>query len=366
MQLLRERSQVAAALVFLVFFSLSLKPYARLLRLPSEDEAPSDLFNSNAKPVNHRPLIGILSQPGDGDGGETMNGNHSRMGAMKVGEVEQYSYIAASYVKWVEMAGARAVPLIYDEPEEELRRKFKAINGLLLPGGGQVLKDSPFFSVAKKVFEWALEANDNGEYFPVWGTCMGFEIISIIVSKDFDILELKKFAAENNPASLQFVAPWAKQRSLFKWLHPDLVEKIERHPLAMENHEDGMTPERFASNKDLADFFHVLTTTADQNGTTYVSTAEARHYPVYVSQWHPEKNAYEWGLSRIPHTANAVALTQAAANFFVNEARKSTHSPASVNELDNMLIYNYKPIFSGKDGKGYFDQSYVFTVPQGR
>nr|CAB3464714.1 unnamed protein product [Digitaria exilis] len=30
------------------------------------------------------------------------------------------SYIAASYVKFVESAGARVVPLVYDEPEERL------------------------------------------------------------------------------------------------------------------------------------------------------------------------------------------------------------------------------------------------------
>jgi gamma-glutamyl hydrolase len=51
---------------------------------------------------NDRPIIGILSQPGD----------PAPDGA---------SYIAASYVKWVESAGARVVPIEYDLTEAEVR-----------------------------------------------------------------------------------------------------------------------------------------------------------------------------------------------------------------------------------------------------
>lgn len=54
-----------------------------------------------------RPVIGIVSHPGDGAGGRVSNGTAA-------------SYIAASYVKFVESAGARVVPLIYNEPEERL------------------------------------------------------------------------------------------------------------------------------------------------------------------------------------------------------------------------------------------------------
>ena len=57
-----------------------------------------------------RPLIGILSQPGDPAG---------------AGE----SYIAASYVKFAEAGGARVVPFLHDMPEEE-------VSGSKLKGGG--------------------------------------------------------------------------------------------------------------------------------------------------------------------------------------------------------------------------------------
>ena len=57
--------------------------------------------------LNYRPVIGILSHPGDGASGRLNNATNA-------------SYIAASYVKFVESAGARVIPLIYNEPIEIL------------------------------------------------------------------------------------------------------------------------------------------------------------------------------------------------------------------------------------------------------
>ena len=32
-----------------------------------------------------------------------------------------------------------------------------------------------------KLHAWAVEANDNGDYFPIWGTCLGFQMINSLV-----------------------------------------------------------------------------------------------------------------------------------------------------------------------------------------
>ncbi|MFQ6669113.1 hypothetical protein Gotur_034493 [Gossypium turneri] len=71
---------------------------------------------ANADPkLYYRPVIGILSHPGDGASGRLNNDTNA-------------SYIAASYVKFVEAAGARVIPLIYNEPEEIL---FQSISSSL-------------------------------------------------------------------------------------------------------------------------------------------------------------------------------------------------------------------------------------------
>ncbi|CAI5978516.1 unnamed protein product [Closterium sp. NIES-65] len=324
------------------FLTLSADSHAEFGNLRSVDAKPPA--------VHDQPLIGILSQPGDGDGGRAPRVNSK--------EDLNVSYIAASYVKWVESAGARPVPILYDDPDWLMEKKFRAINGLILPGGGTDLVPGPFFSAVEKLLKMALAANDAGDYFPVQGTCMGMETLTIFFSQDFDILETKAFNAEDSPEALKFTSEEAKRRAYFSWMTPDLLDRIQKEKITMENHEDGTTVGRFLSNKRLKEFFHILTTSVDRNGTEYVTTIEARDYPIYGTQWHPEKTAFEWGLPHIPHSAHAVAVCQATANFFVNEARRSTHRPESDEEMDEMLIYNYAPIFSGKNGRGFFEQSY--------
>ncbi|XP_024399813.1 gamma-glutamyl hydrolase 1 [Physcomitrium patens] len=312
--------------------------------------------NPQEVPSQNRPLIGILSQPGDG-----MGYSLTSTGGLEKPVPPGYStsYIAASYVKFVEMGGARAVPLIWNEPEETLRKKFSAINGILFPGGGTSLKDSPFFRVADKLFNWAIEANDRGDHFPIYGVCLGFELLSVIVSKNHDILE--PFHAENNPGPLLFVGDSAKHEGMFKWIPLNIIDELYEQKLTMQNHKWGLSPEKWISTPELNDFFQILTVTPDLNEKLYVSTVEAREYPILGVQWHPEKNAFEWGIDNIPHSADAIRITQSVANFLIAEARKSTHTPSSFKEEQDFLIYNHAPVYTGKEGKGTFDQAYVFN-----
>lgn len=75
--------------------------------LPSETVRLSPSCPAPDLKLNFRPVIGILSHPGDGASGRLNNQSG-------------VSYIAASYVKFVESAGARVIPLIYNERREIL------------------------------------------------------------------------------------------------------------------------------------------------------------------------------------------------------------------------------------------------------
>lgn len=138
-----------------------------------------------------------------------------------------------------------------------------------------------------------------------------------------------------------------------------MLKKLSTDCLVMQNHHYGISPERFRKTSALCNFFQILTSSADENDKVYVSTVKGNDYPVTAFQWHPEKNAFEWGLSMIPHSEDAIQVTQYVANFFVSEARKSLNRPPARKVLDN-LIYNYTPTYCGKAGKGY-DEVYIFT-----
>ena len=91
--------------------------------------------------------------------------------------------------------------------------------------------------------------------------------------------------------------------------------------------------------------------------TANTSFLTGKTYPFYGVQWHPEKNAFEWEPTQATsHTSHAVEITQATANFFVNEARKSNHHFYDQESEAKALIYNYCPVFTDS----VFEQKYYF------
>eukprot|EP00967_Tisochrysis_lutea_P119908 scaffold196153_cov18-Tisochrysis_lutea.AAC.1 len=67
---------------------------------------------------------------------------------------ESKSYIAAAFVKWVEAAGGRPVPIRFYNSEAELYRLFKQLNGLVFPGGLTWLwLESPYVLAALKFIQ---------------------------------------------------------------------------------------------------------------------------------------------------------------------------------------------------------------------
>jgi gamma-glutamyl hydrolase len=91
---------------------------------------------------------------------------------------------------------------------------------------------------------------------------------------------------------------------------------------------------------------------------------EAFNYPIYGSQWHPEKNNFEFSkteegmpLEATDHSKNAVFVSQYMANFFVTQAHLSDHAFPSEAVEDEALIYNYTPTRTAGTG---FVQQYFF------
>ena len=60
---------------------------------------------------------------------------------------------------------------------------------------------------------------------------------------------------------------------------------------------------------------------SERASTSVFQLAAARDYPIYGTQWHPEKNAFEFTKGYVRHTPAAVRIGFYAAEFFVNEGR---------------------------------------------
>ena len=294
---------------------------------------------NTVKNANDRPIIGVMSQ--------TTHGELAKFGP---------SYIAASYIKFLESSGARVVPIMNDLGEDEIVKLFKSINGVLFPGGGVNLNTSGYAEIGKRIVDLAKVAYDDGDYFPIWATCLGFEFLTTVISGDLNILSPTD--SENLPLPLNFAQDYRKSK-MFSNIENSIAQFLNTNPTTMNNHKYSLLFSKFQTNPKLKSFFKVLSTSKDRNGLDFVSTMEGIRYPMFATQWHPEKNSFEWTLTEdIPHEEMSIKVTQYMSNFFVNQARLNQHRFASPEEESAALIYNFTPVYTGKVSS--FDQCYFF------
>ncbi len=124
------------------------------------------------------PVIGIYTQTDSSDEpkGQSID--------LESDEASSYTYIAASYVKYIQMSGAQVVPIFaYTKDRSYFDRLLPQLNGVLFPGGGQAINiNNIWTSNADYILKYAINQTNNGNPFPVWGTCLGWQLLAYLTS----------------------------------------------------------------------------------------------------------------------------------------------------------------------------------------
>ena len=312
-------------------------------------------YNPYIKKQNLRPVIGVFSQQTN-----TITTSNTIAPQVKA-KLEAYRYmIPASYVSWIGQAGGRVLPILLNQTKAYYEEIFAQTNGILFPGGNQNIDPDEIYTEEGEIlWNLAKQANDRGDYYPIWGTCLGFEELSVLETGNGDVISLNVMAT-NLALSLRLM-PGAKRSRLFRSFPPRLMRALRTQPITFNSHDHGLLVTEYESNRALNSFFDMLSYNEAPAGQFFVSTMEARNYPFYGTQWHPEKNNFEWSqngdYSNIPHTPNAIAVSQATAHFFLKEARKSKHIFPETRRDE--LIYSAPVIYTGQ-GDWIYEQVYVF------
>ncbi|XP_072168050.1 gamma-glutamyl hydrolase-like [Diadema setosum] len=301
-------------------------------------------YNTEAQPVTENPIIGILTQE-----------------STPVLALFGPTYLSASYVKYIESAGGRVVPILVRQPEEYYVQIFKSVNGILFPGGSATIQGltSDYAKAASILYHLAVAANKNGDFFPLWGTCLGFEALMILTAQE-DIL-MYNIDAHNISFPVKLSPDYGTSRILSTENTPaDIIDTLTTQNSTYNSHKYALTTTNFTKSAILPSFYQVLSTNKDLNGVEFISMVEAYNFPFYGSQWHPEKNSFEFKVNAC-HTIGCVRLLQYMANFFVEEARKSDHRFSSTKAERRALIYNYKAVNLNRISSTAFEQAYFFT-----
>ena len=199
------------------------------------------------------------------------------------------SYIPLNIVDWFRSIGVTIVPIPYYLKSRDVPAVFQHINGLYLQGGPNYVARQ--IRLSSLFMKEAIRANKAGDFFPVWGTCHGLQMIA------------KEFGAR---------WPLDGVDSLIWHSHLKVAEP-GRMPLPtteslLFNHQYAITRSLFESSPTLLSAFRILATTIDRCGQEYIAAVEGRELPFYGVQFHPE-NKPVW-----------------TAAFFKAEMEKNTHA----------------------------------------
>ena len=204
--------------------------------------------------LNDRPIVAVLAE------------------ATKA--FEGYSYIAASYIKYLESAGARVVPIPESFTQEEVENVYKYVNGVFFPGGGTKWFESSYYKNAVKAIQTSIEAGTTGQdYFPVWGTCLGYETLNVITANSAEVLS--HFAAEGVSLTLNYTHD-AKDSRLFRNCPTNIYKGMATEDVTYNHHAYGVSPHTHITNKKINGFFKILSTSKDTNGKDFVSSIEGK------------------------------------------------------------------------------------------
>ena len=200
------------------------------------------------------------------------------------------SYIASSHLIWLKSQNIELLVIPYNT--KKLDSYFKKVHGLYFPSGGAFAgTQQEYYNCCKKLFHMAIKENDKGNYFPIWGCCMGFQQMIIIVdgNDNIDTL-LTNFDSYNNLLCKIKLTNESKYSNIINGIDKDTIKTITTKKSTLNNHKLGISPRKFKNNKKLDNFFYIVGTSKDRKNKEFVSIIEGRHYPFYAVQWHPERN----------------------------------------------------------------------------
>lgn len=195
------------------------------------------------------------------------------------------------------MSGAQVVPIYAFSNQSDIETLLRKVNGVLFTGGAgedEIHIDNRWVKNANFILQFAIAENKKGNVFPVWGTCLGLELLSYLTSGFSEAILQPIKGSEHMLNVLKFI----EKSVLFDDLNENLRSKLTSAPgILYFNHEDGLKLTSFRENRLMLNFWRVAATTTSPEGDTFVSAMEAKDYPIFAVQFHPEKNLYEWRIA---------------------------------------------------------------------
>jgi len=292
------------------------------------------LTNAQNTTLNLRPIIGILALPSDDK-------------FYPYYPASNYSYISSPFCKFAQSAGSRVSPIPYDLPQSDILALLKGVNGLLLTGGNSTLwtwnqdgtkSPTDLYLTMQFIVNTAIQWNQQGDFFPLWGTQQGMAVILSVIADDLEILDNITLSGRN--VGLNFLED-TNSTKLYSLFTPDIWAYSQNTSLFWAQSNYGINITSFEQSAVLSSMFRPLTQAVDDTGKQFITSLEGIDLPVYLVHFNPEINAFDWSNKAYFHSFDSIKAAQKMAFQFVNNSRLNWHAFPNDTVENSTLIYNY-------------------------
>jgi len=215
------------------------------------------------------------------------------------------SYLYTSYIHWVEMGGENCIIIPYNIHEKELNILLKRVNGLIWVGGGITNKryhtqqqEDDLLNTLFYCYNYAIRENDKGNYYPIWGTCLGMDIL-IMFSKN-EATTIRE-SIHRFPLNGNYPLTFTDYSSKIKKVFPTKMQQLMKQHKCVHHHH-------MFGNDTIPDTVKIVSMQYN-----FINCIEFIKYPFYGVQFHPEH----------PETDLAIKVSQILIDFFVGECKKN-------------------------------------------
>ena len=245
---------------------------------------------------------------------------------------KNYSHTGESYHKYVESSGATSVVIPHDMPFDIMKEILDQLHGICLPGGGgevwfcdrNTKKINEYGEKILQIYDYVISENKNKRPFFLFGICLGLQEIVFAATKDVDCIT-RPYGNHYKPNSMDFFESDSLQKSRFFSKDKTKIDeyiKVYTGKNTYYEQNEGITPENFTKYKELTDNFNLIATNITPKGIKTVTIIEHKLYPIFATQWHPEKGQWE-----------------RRSDYFQNLSRDSSKLNADTSLIQNMIAY---------------------------
>jgi gamma-glutamyl hydrolase len=204
-----------------------------------------------------------------------------------------------------------------------------------------------------------MKQGDAGKHWPVWATCLGFESLTVVLSGgdpsvmecDFDDHGGHSVQPNENMYSSHFWGQFGKER----------IDRVFAKGNIYYEHNCGFTPEKLKANAAFMKAAMITSTSASTAGKTFVASIESKKYPIYGTQFHPEKNQFErLGITTLKRDLDTIKFNSDIIKFTVQGTRDHAVPLSSISGTVRKYFSSYHvPI---KPGYSYYENMYMYQT----